>query len=197
MLAVKNFVLRSVVFVDWELAILESIRLATDSDVFRHLMVAVSTIGNAGAVWIALAVVLMVFQKTRLAGLTVSVSLLLSLIFCNLTLKPAVERLRPCDISDQVDQIIACPSDFSFPSGHTSAAFAAAVAVMFFFPKYGSLALVLAAVMAFSRLFLFVHFPSDVLFGLVLGSTCALTAFGAVRFFCTVLLTKFKNDRRL
>ena len=104
-------------FIDWELAVLESIRQSLESDFFQILMVGISTTGNAGAIWIALAIGLLFFQKTRLAGLTVSLSLVLSAIFCNLTLKPAVERLRPCDISDRVSEIIVCPSDFSFPSG--------------------------------------------------------------------------------
>lgn len=177
-------------FVDWELSLLESIRNFGDSTVVERLMVAVSTIGNAGAVWIVLALALLILPRTRLSGLTVSLSLLLSWIFCNLTLKPAVERLRPCDVSDRVTEIISCPTDFSFPSGHTSAAFAAATALTFFFPKYGAAALVLAAMMGLSRMYLFVHFPSDVLFGMLLGMCCALTAYGAVRFISTVLVTR-------
>ena len=184
-------------FIDWELAVLESIRQSLESDFFQILMVGISTTGNAGAIWIALAIGLLFFQKTRLAGLTVSLSLVLSAIFCNLTLKPAVERLRPCDISDRVSEIIVCPSDFSFPSGHTSAAFAAATAIMFFYPKYGLLALLLAAIIAFSRLYLFVHFPTDILFGILLGTTCALTAYGAVRFLHTVFWTKIRLKKQM
>ncbi len=157
----------------FEITILENIRQVLDSPFMEKFMLAVSTSGDNGFVWIALAIGLIIFNRTRLAGIAVALALSLNFLLCNLLLKPWVGRLRPCDISDRVTEIIPCPTDFSFPSGHTSAAFAAAMTLWMFYPKWGLPILIFAGLMALSRLFLFVHFPSDVLFGMLLGSVCA------------------------
>lgn len=138
----------------------------------EEVMVALSKAGNGGMLWIVLAVVLVLFARTRAASMAMGAALLLVLLTCNLGLKPWVARPRPCMIEEALATVIACPSDFSFPSGHSSAGFAAATTLAFFFPRAGAAALVLAAIIAFSRLYLFVHFPSDVLAGIVLGCTC-------------------------
>jgi len=133
--------------------------------------------GDAGWFWIALGLVLAIIPKTRKIGLTVCISLLFSLLLCNLTLKPIVARTRPYDVLKTIEIIIEAPHDYSFPSGHTSISFAGAVAVFAYNKKYGSIALLLAALIAFSRLYLYVHFPTDVLAGALLGSVCAVMAY--------------------
>ena len=91
-------------------------------------------------------------------------------------------RIRPYDIKEGIELIISTPSDYSFPSGHTSASFAAAVAVFACNKKWGSGALALAAVIAFTRLYLYVHFPTDVLAGAVLGTLCGVISYYVVKF---------------
>lgn len=132
-------------------------------------MLFISSLGNYGAIWIALAALLLIIPGYRRAGLAVSFALAVDFVVVNLILKPWIGRDRPCDYTVPEDMLLACLSDHSFPSGHTAAAFAAAVALFLCHKKAGSLALTLALTMGFSRLYLFVHFPSDVLAGAFLG----------------------------
>ncbi len=132
-------------------------------------MLFVSSLGNFGAIWIALAALLLIVKRYRQSGLAVSIALLVDFVSVNLIIKPLVGRERPCDVTVPEDMLLACLSDHSFPSGHTAAAFAAAFALFLFHKRAGSAALILALLMGFSRLYLFVHFPSDVIAGALLG----------------------------
>lgn len=132
-------------------------------------MLFVSSLGNFGAIWIALATLLLIIEKYRHSGLAVSIALLIDFVAVNLIIKPLVGRERPCDVTIPEDMLLACLSDHSFPSGHTAAAFAAAFALFLCHKRAGSAALILAVLMGFSRLYLFVHFPSDVIAGALLG----------------------------
>ncbi len=98
-----------------------------------------------------------------------AVSLGLELLCCNVILKPLVARIRPCDVDSAVLLLIPHPGGFSFPSGHTGASFAAASALFFSRNKFGVFAFVVAALIGFSRLYLYVHYPSDVLAGALIG----------------------------
>lgn len=178
----------------FELSILEALREAFAHPDVGTFLEAVSRLGDCGFIWIAAGVVLLLFADTRRAGASILTALLLGYLVCNVTLKPLVERLRPCDIVENM-ALIACPSDFSFPSGHTTSAFAAATALFLVHRRYGFAALVFAALMAFSRLYLFVHFPTDILIGAVIGALCAWGAFAIVgriarRFECCCACTK-------
>lgn len=132
-------------------------------------MLFVSSLGNFGAIWIALATLLLIIEKYRHSGLAVSIALIIDFVAVNLIIKPLVGRERPCDVTVPDDMLLACLSDHSFPSGHTAAAFAAAFALFLCHKRAGSAALILAVLMGFSRLYLFVHFPSDVIAGALLG----------------------------
>lgn len=132
-------------------------------------MLFVSSLGNFGAIWIALAALLLIIERYRQSGLAVSIALLIDFVAVNLIIKPLVGRERPCDVTVTEDMLLACLSDHSFPSGHTAAAFAAAFALFLCHKRAGSAALILAVLMGFSRLYLFVHFPSDVIAGALLG----------------------------
>lgn len=167
---------------DWEFAVLDFIRETFSCKPMDVIMKAITFLGEAGWLWIALGVIFLFFKKTRKMGITVLGALVLSLIFCNITLKPIVARIRPYDIKEGIDLIISKPSDFSFPSGHTSASFAAAVAVFACNKKWGIWAVVLAAIIAFTRLYLYVHFPTDVLAGMLLGTLCAVISYYIVKF---------------
>ena len=161
---------------NFEFLILDFIRENLTSPFMDTLMKAITFLGNGGWIWIAFGVILSLIPKTRKLGFSVCIALIFSLLLCNLTLKPLVARVRPYQIRE-IALIIETPSDFSFPSGHTSASFAGAVAIFLHNKKWGSLAVLLASLIAFSRLYLYVHFPTDVLCGALLGSLCAVIGY--------------------
>ena len=138
------------------------------------VMPVITLLGDAGIFWIAIAVALLFFKKTRRVGLGMGIALLMGLILCNLTLKPLCQRPRPYDYQYDVfgkviPLLIERQHDFSFPSGHTIASFEAAFVIWLNHKKWGIGALVLASLIAFSRLYLYVHYPTDVLASVVLG----------------------------
>ena len=151
-----------------ELTILHFIQ-SLRSESFDSAMLFVSSLGNYGAIWIALAAALLIAPGLKRSGLAVSAALLIDFVIVNLILKPWVGRERPCDLTVPEDMLLACLTDHSFPSGHTAAAFAASVALFACHRKAGTIALFLAFLMGFSRLYLFVHYPTDVLAGALLG----------------------------
>ena len=133
-----------------------------------------SLIGNAGAVWIVLAIALLCFRKTRRAGAAMLVALLIGLLVGNVWLKEWIMRPRPFVTHPELTALLDPGDQWSFPSGHTLSSFAAATALCFFHRKFGALAYVLAALIAFSRLYASVHYPTDVLAGLLIGILCGL-----------------------
>ncbi len=153
---------------DWEFAFLDSL------DIFRSCAADaffgfITHLGDKGAVWIALGILLCFFKKTRKAGVCVLVALLFGAFVGNLALKPIFARQRPFDVKDGIYILINAPKDFSFPSGHTLSSFSASTAVFLHSKKYGALCYALAFLIAFSRLYFYVHYPTDVIAGLVLG----------------------------
>ena len=102
------------------------------------------------------------------------VTMAIAFIIANLILKNLVARDRPCWIDKSVSLLIPDPKDFSFPSGHSVNGFAASVALLLNDKRFGIPAVILAAVIAFSRMYLFVHFPTDVFTGIVIGTACAI-----------------------
>ena len=131
----------------------------------------ITKLGNAGIVWILLTIVLLLIPKTRKSGLMLAVALIVDLILCNGILKPLIARIRPFDVNTVIQLIVAKPHDYSFPSGHTAASFTAVMALYLAGEKkLWKIALVLAFLIAFSRLYLYVHYPTDVLGGIVTGA---------------------------
>ena len=140
-------------------------------------MVFISRLGNAGMIWILFTCLLLMIPRTRRWGAALAVALCLDAIICNILLKPMVCRIRPCDVNQTVQLIIARPADYSFPSGHTAASFAAVAALYFAgAKKWWKITLPLAILMAFSRMYLYVHYPTDVLGGLIIGLLCGWIA---------------------
>ena len=129
-----------------------------------------SSLSNHGEIWIALALVLLLIPKTRRAGAVLALALLLEFAVCNGILKPLIARPRPCDLNDAIRLLIPRPGDDSFPSGHTGISFAAVGALLAAKSRLWVPAFVLALIIAFSRLYLYVHWPSDVLAGALLGA---------------------------
>ena len=140
------------------------------------LMPKITALGNFGIIWILAGAVLLCTKKYRRYGVQLLIGLALGFLTGNVILKHAVARPRPCWLDTGVPLLIGVPKDYSFPSGHSAASFAAAVSIFVMHKKEGAAALILACLIAFSRLYLFVHFPTDVLAGIAVGFICAFLA---------------------
>lgn len=136
----------------------------------NYIMIFITSLGNGGLIWIVAALFLIFQNKNMLKreGFTIAVALIIFSVLGLLILKPIIARPRPF-IAQGVDILIKEPMGFSFPSGHTGSSFAAAFVIYFYNKKIGLLALILATLIAFSRMYLFVHYPSDIVGGLILG----------------------------
>ncbi len=145
------------------------------------IMPCITYLGSGGTIWIITSVILLFFRKTRKAGIAVIIALVLGWVLSTVLLKGIVARERPFNTAgallDEASLLIGAPSGrFSFPSGHALSSFSAASVLLFYDRRIGFPALALAALIAFSRLYLYVHFPSDILGGAVLGVVFALIA---------------------
>lgn len=137
----------------------------------------ISYLGNSGMIWIIISVILLFFQRTRLCGICMLVCLAVDCILGEGILKHIIMRQRPCVTVPLHDMLIRIPATSSFPSGHTASSFTAATAVFLHHRSAGIAAYILAALIAFSRLYCYVHFPTDVAAGILLGVcvACVLT----------------------
>ncbi len=141
------------------------------------IMPALSALCDNGEIWLACGLGLIILRKYRKQGILMAVSIMVCVIIGNLVLKQAAARPRPCWINESVPLLIESPSDYSFPSGHTLISAAGAVSVFMANRKFGWAAFPLAALIAFSRLYLYVHFPSDVLVGAAIGTFVTIVIF--------------------
>lgn len=153
-----------------ELWILDALQ-GLHNPVMDQVMVCISTLGNAGMIWIVLAVVLLFGKKTRPLGCVLAAALLVDVVLCNAILKHLFARPRPFTVNTMVELLVAKPKDYSFPSGHTAASFTAVSALWCAKERRGLFwgVLVLAVLIAFSRMYLYVHFPTDILGGVAVG----------------------------
>lgn len=148
--------------------------------------------GSIGQLWLIIGVALLFFKETRKTGAAVLVSFICVLLFGELLLKHLVMRMRPCQVDTAFPMLIDRPTSSSFPSTHSAFAFGTATVIFMKYKKAGIAALIVAALVAFSRLYLFVHFPTDVLCGIVLG---ILAAFAAIRI-CDYAETKIQKTNK-
>ena len=148
------------------------------NDILTPLMTGLTSLGDYGQIWIAIGVILLIPKRTRRTGVLSLLSLLCAHLLCNFVLKDYVMRARPYDVIEGIYCLIEKPTDYSFPSGHAMTAFAAAVVIFKNRPKrLGIPVMALAFVMAFSRLYVGVHYPSDVILGALLGTLIAMIFF--------------------
>lgn len=167
----------------WEIGLLDGIQEIFRCPFLDAVMPKITFLGDSGWFWIALAAILLLYRPTRKIGATMGLALVFSLLVANITLKPIVARVRPYDVNTLIQLLVEAPLDFSFPSGHSQASLAAASALFCWNRKWGGAALVLAGLIAFSRLYLYVHYPTDVLFGAVVGTLLGILAYGLVKGF--------------
>ena len=164
----------------WDLSVLEWIRENLYCDFLDAVLPVVTFLGNGGWFWISVAVVMLFFKRTRKTALMMGAALIFGLLICNLILKPTVARIRPYEVMEGIKLLIEKQSDFSFPSGHTAASFEAATVLMLRDKRFGISALVLAAIIAFSRMYLYVHYPTDIIGGIAVGVLCGVLGYFAV-----------------
>lgn len=157
--------------------ILQFIQINIRNSIIDKVMPSVTNIGSGAVIWMLIAVILVINKKYRKYGLMIICSLILCFAVGNLTLKPLVARTRPFDAIPLLDVLlIKPPTDFSFPSGHTMCSFAASVVIYYMNKRIGIFALILSFLIGFSRLYLYVHYPSDVFCGMIIGTLLGLTA---------------------
>lgn len=160
----------------FELSILDFIQNHLRCRFLDFLMPLITKLGDKGIAGIILVVILLMFKKTRKIGLTAGISIILGFIFGNIILKNVVARIRPYDLNREITLLIYKLKEYSFPSGHTLVAFECATSVALYNKKWGTFVIVLAVLVALSRLYLYVHYPTDVLAGAALGVIIALVA---------------------
>lgn len=141
--------------------------------IMDRAMVAVTALGNVGLVWIVIAVLLLINKKYRNIGFMVLGTLILSTILGEGVIKHLVQRIRPSASIPAAKLLIAKPLSYSFPSGHATSSFAATGILSKYFKNYAPEFFGLASLIAFSRLYLYVHYPTDVLAGIILGLICS------------------------
>lgn len=167
--------------VSFDLPILDWIQANLQSGFMDKIWPIITLFGDAGIFWMICATALLFTKKHRRTGLGVWFALAMGLLICNIILKPAVGRIRPYDFQMQElgktwndiilggKLLVETPSDYSFPSGHTIASFEACTVLLLNSPAMGIPAVILAILIAFSRLYLYVHYPTDVIFSLFAG----------------------------
>lgn len=159
----------------FEFTLLDGLQ-ALRNPVLDALSVLFDYAGAHGEIWIVLTVILLLRRSTRKAGAAMAVALGLYMLAGHWVLKPLFARPRPCDIRPEMLTLVARPNGWSFPSGHTASGFSAAFALWMQNRRLGVPALVLAAFIGFTRLYLYVHFPTDVLGGALLGMALGVIA---------------------
>lgn len=172
-----------------DFSILTFIQKNLRCELLDHLMVFFSLIGEAGLVWFLIAVPMLFFKKTRVCGVAMILSMGIVLLLGEFGMKNVFCRVRPCNVNQEIELLVKRPSSYSFPSGHTGSSFAAATSVFLYHKKAGICTLVLAALIGFSRLYNYVHFPSDVLVGMLFGIIMSLVVYN--------LFKRYKLDNKI
>ena len=183
--------------VSFDLPILDWIQATMQCTFLDKIMPLITVLGDGGAFWIACAVLMILLKKYRKTGFSAGLALIFGLLICNIILKPWVARIRPYDFQEQagilINLLIEKEHSLSFPSGHTIASFEAATAILLRHKKLGIAAMILACLIAFSRMYLYVHYPTDVIASVFLGIGLAFLASWIVNKVSAAIVAKKAN----
>ena len=161
------------------------------------VMQGITTLGDGGVFWIILSVLLLLFKKTRKVGICCALGLIFDLLVVNIAIKPLVARVRPYEVIKEITILTHQPGDHSFPSGHSAGSFACAWAFFRAYKKkWGVPALVLASLIAISRLYVGVHYPTDVIGGIVIGIIVGELGYRVGKKIWRAIMRKKKAARR-
>ena len=182
-----------------DFAILDFIQEHIKCEFLDKTLPVITKLADHGLVPIILAVILLIFARTRRIGLSMAIAFICGGVVGNLFLKNVVGRIRPYDVTG-IDILVERLSDFSFPSGHTLIAFETAVVLLMLMKGRGKLiaygTTFIAAVIAFSRLYLYVHYPTDVLAGIILGTAFGIIGAKLGTYICNKLENRRKANQR-
>ena len=176
---------------NFELGLLDKIQEIFSCEFLDKVIPIITKLGDEGLLWIALAVIFLFFKTTRKIGITMGLSLLIGYLVGNLFLKNVIARVRPYNLNTEAVLLIPKLKSFSFPSGHTLSSFEGATSIFLRNKKWGIPALVLAVLIAFSRMYLYVHYPTDVLAGAILGIAISFLA----KFIVDKIYLKIENKK--
>ncbi len=143
------------------------------NDILDVIVPFYTSLGEDGIIWITVGVILLIPKKTRKCGIMVLCALLVMLVVNNIVLKNLIARSRPCWTYPEMVDLVEIPKSYSFPSGHTVSAFAVSLVILSQHKKLGIVTVIMAALMAFTRLYVFVHFPTDIFGGMLVGASIA------------------------
>lgn len=167
----------------WEFVILNWLQ-TIHSSILDKIMVFITSLGNVGLIWLVMAVILMLIPKMRKTGIMMTAALLIDVILCNGILKNLFARVRPCEINQDIQLLIARPKDYSFPSGHTAISFTAVTVLYLMKEKtLWKSSLLLAILIAFSRMYLYVHYPTDIIGGIMTGIVSGIMGVQLINWF--------------
>ena len=141
------------------------------------VMPIITAMGNLGVIWVIMAIILLVDKPYRMIGSIVLFTLVISTVIGEGIIKHLVRRVRPCNEEGDVNLLITKPISYSFPSGHTLSSFAVAEVLSIYFTHYKLIFLIIAFLIALSRLYLYVHYPTDVIAGIIFGLLCSKLTF--------------------
>lgn len=154
-----------------------------------------TNLGDDGIIWIVVGLIMLVPKKTRKCGIMVLAALLVMLVLNNIILKNLIARPRPCATYPELVELVKIPHSYSFPSGHTVSAMAVAFTILTQHKKLGIVALIMAFLMGLSRLYVGVHFPTDVYGGIIVGALIALIVWCAEKKITPVITKKLEQRR--
>ncbi len=172
---------------EWDAGVLLWIQENMRTDLMTTIMKAITRLGDGGCLWIVLALVFLVVGKTRKVGATSALALIITFVTVNLGIKNLVARTRPYEVVDGLINLVDKQKDFSFPSGHAAHAFAVGVVILVMMPKkIGVPVFIISVLMAYSRLYIGVHYPTDVIAGALLGTAIAFLSIFIVNKICSM-----------
>ncbi len=178
-----------------DLQILQFIQHYIVSDFLDPCMQFFSYVGEAGIIWIIIGISMAISKKYRVYGFMLLLAMLLGFLVGEIGIKNIVQRVRPCYEYPIANMNIEKPESFSFPSGHSCSSFAAAFILLKANKRFGVYGFVLAPLIAFSRLYNYVHYPTDVLAGIALGLGSALLIYSIFKKFVLNKERKLENEK--